>query len=214
MLYPGDKLTVPGRKLQALTRPTDAHHRIVVSEEEVEFRVVLQEHNQLPYKDEPYELTLVGLPQEEVRTGKTDGDGKVIEALPRRVQRVEVYLPGPGIEFTFDLQGLLPVPRWADIDDSADPATSSLAARSMQMRLNALGFACGAEDGVLGDKTRAALSLLDGRKPPPDALYGIDDAPEANDPEANEDGEAAGGEAPALGDEVLALIDDLFEEVS
>lgn len=159
LLYPGDEVTIPGIDVHEIVRPTDQTHRIVVSAALVEFRVVVQDHNQLPYANEPYELRTADDSRGTPRTGSTDCKGKIAEQVLASTPRVEVYLPGPKLRWVFELNTLLPIPDEESLLDPSDPATPELAIKAMQARLLALGFPCGAVDGRVGPRTRAALAL-------------------------------------------------------
>lgn len=159
LLYPGDHVVIPGIEIHQITRETDQTHRIVIGDELVEFRVVLQDHNQLPYKDEPYELRLGDDPSETPRTGSTDAKGLVVEQLAAGTPKVEVFLPKPRLRWAFELNTLLAIPAAESLNDRSDTAAQELAVEALQTRLLALGFPCGPADGVLGPRTRSALAL-------------------------------------------------------
>lgn len=213
LLFPGDELHIPGVTVSEIVRPSGQTHRIVLLDEAVEFRVVLQDHNQLPYKNEPYALHLLDSDRPEPpRSGTTDAAGKVIESLPDSCRRVRVELPGPQLRFEFSLQTLLPIPTDADLKDADDPATPPLAIKALQMRLRALGFDCGPIDGVMGPRTRRALALVDGSAPVPDPTY---DPMEVDDDELERLMLAAthtDAESDSLSQDTLDLVDSLFAE--
>jgi hypothetical protein len=160
VLLPGDAITVPPIAVHEIVRPTDATHRIVVSCALATFQVVLQDHNQQPFRDEPYELRVPG--QANTRRGATASDGRITERLPVHVQRVDVRLPRPGLSWSFALSSLIASPHDDAEHQNSDGTPSPHAVIAAQARLNALGFPCGAVDGVLGPRTRAALALLRG----------------------------------------------------
>jgi hypothetical protein len=159
VLYVGDEVVIPALEVHEIVRPTDQTHRLVVKHPPLSFRVILQDHNQLPYREQDYELTLTSDPHEQPRTGTTDSKGKLVEQLPLTARRVEVFLPKAQLRWTFKLDALLPIPSQESIEDKKDPATPELAIKALQMRLLSLGFPCGEVDGRLGAQTRAALAL-------------------------------------------------------
>jgi hypothetical protein len=163
VLLPGDQVTIPAIDVHEIIRPTDQTHRIIVSAALVEFRVILQDHNQLPYKEEAYELRLGASPSETPRTGKTDDKGKIVEQLAAGTRRVEVFLPRPRLRWAFELGSLLAIPDEKSLKGESDPSTPALAVEAMQTRLLALGFPCGPVDGRYGPRTRAAPRALAGR---------------------------------------------------
>lgn len=199
ILWPGDELTLPGIAVHEIVRPTDATHRLVIHELLVEFRVILQDHNQIPFANESYELRSSSLPDREPRNGQTDGQGKLVERLPSRVTSVEVALPSRKLRWSFLLKNLHEL-RSAEAErNPANDADRALSTKGVQARLNALGFPCGAIDGVLGPRTRAALALFQGNEaaPPP----GDDDEPKPSP-------------QPELEPTLLAQLDDAFEVVA
>jgi hypothetical protein len=168
VLLPGDQVTVPSITVHEIIRPTDATHRIKVSRRLATFQVVLQDHNQLPFQDEPYELRIPG--EQEPRRGNTGSDGRVKEQVPVHAARVDVRLPGPGLSWSFALSQLIAVPADNTEQRSEEGEPSRYAVKAAQARLNALGFPCGAVDGLLGPRTRAALALqCEGTAGEPDA---------------------------------------------
>jgi hypothetical protein len=163
--------------------------------------VVLVDHNQLPFKSEPYEVRFSLRDDSPARTGITDDQGLVIEQLSAHDPLAWLDLPGPGLRWAFDLRNaLLPIPNRESLDDDKDPATEELAVKGLQARLNALGFPVGEVDGKLGPRTQSALALLA-------------DAPPAADPGADEYEGTRDAEAAQLDDTLLARVDNMFEVV-
>jgi hypothetical protein len=198
VLLPGDQVTIPGIDVHEIIRPTDQTHRIKVTGALVAFRVILQDHNQLPYKEEAYELRLGEGPNETPRTGKTDDKGKIMEQLPAGTRRVEVFLPRPRLRWAFELGSLLAIPDEKSLKGGSDASARALAVEGMQTRLLALGFPCGPADGQLGPRTRAALSLWQGEQ----ENVGAASVEESNTPEER------------LDHALLARLDDSFEVVT
>jgi hypothetical protein len=160
VLRPGDKVMVPALRVFEVVRSTDSRHRICVeASEPLTFRVILQDHNQLPFADEPYELSLVGAADNVAPTkGTTDSVGAVIQKLPSRIKQVRVALPKRKLSWSFGLHELTAVPDTDEQEHNGDP--SAEAVKAAQIRLNALGFPCGDVDGVMGWRTRDALALF------------------------------------------------------
>jgi hypothetical protein len=172
ILCPGDQVAIPPLQIHQISRPTDQTHRIVTTEEPAEFRVILCDHNQLPYKAEPYELRLSDRDDETPRTGTTGTDGKVVEQLRASERKVWLHLPGPDLRWTFELhEDLLPLPTPEGLEDESEHCRGEVAVRALQGRLNRLGFPCGSVDGKFGPMTQAALALLSNK--PPDHEVGV-----------------------------------------
>lgn len=166
VLHAGDEVVIPALEIHEIVRPTDQTHRIVVTEELVEFRVTLQDHNQQPFADQPYELRVESAPRAEPCKGTTTGSGKLVELLSALVERVEVSLPRAGVSWTFLLRDFFERPAEEGGVRRAEEAAVAETVMAMQIRLNALGFPCGAADGVIGPKTRDALALLEQQPEP------------------------------------------------
>ncbi len=164
VLYPGDEVVIPGIEIHEIVRATDQVHRIILTKEMVEFRLVLQDHNQLPFADEPYELRIDS--NAEPRIGTTDASGKVVEQLTANVRRVEVRLPQIELSWSFALSAFLDRAGEDTAVKQGDKVAVQEAVMAAQMRLNALGFPCGLADGEMGPKTREALALLEQQKQP------------------------------------------------
>lgn len=160
VLHPGDEVVVPAIDIHEIMRPTDQTHTIVVSQEKVEFRVILQDHNQLPFANETYEL-YVGDRTAAPRRGTTDSSGKVQEQVSSWVQKVEVRLPELGIRWTFLLSDFVERPTQEAETRNGEPNLVQQAVRATQLRLNALGLPCGSANGNMGPKTQEALALYE-----------------------------------------------------
>lgn len=171
LLLPGDEVSVPSLRVHELIRPTDATHRIIVSRPAATFQAVLQDHNRRPFKNQPYELSLPEQRLEAPRTGTTDDRGSIVERLPPETQRIEVRLVRLGLSWSFALSEMVATPE-DEVAEASHGESARLRTLAAQARLNALGFACGAVDGKLGPRTRAALAVYgaaqsaDGRDAP------------------------------------------------
>ena len=138
VLLPGDAVLVPHKRPKEDPGSTDQHHKFRRRGEPAKLRLRLLDQDQ-PRPHEPYTLEIDGL----VFTGTTDSNGRLEHPLPGNA-RAGKLLVGP-----------------ADAQDEyllslghVDPVTSI---SGVQARLSNLGFDCGAPDGVLGPRTRAAI---------------------------------------------------------
>ena len=129
-----------------------------VSTEMVDFTITLQDHNQFPYRDQPYEISSNDGTSVPLGGGVTNADGKLATRLLKSATKVRVTLTAVGVHWDFVLSEIPPVPADATLD-AQDP----LLVRALQIRLNALGFPVGDPDGVLGSRTREAVALLQGK---------------------------------------------------
>ncbi len=149
VLLPGDRLTIPVLRPKQEPGATEMRHRFVRRGEPAKLCLRLLDTDQ-PLAGLPYKLTI----GDRVCTGTTDAEGKL-----------EIPIPGNA------KSGRLEVGKDDDIRTyhlrlgSVDPVESIT---GVQQRLNNLGFACGAADGVLGPRTRAALKRYQARHNPPE----------------------------------------------
>lgn len=138
ILAPGDVLYVPDKRPKSESVNTGAIHpfrrRGVPSKLHLQ---VLDDGK--PVANRPYVVSVDGA----VRSGNTDIDGRIRVSIPPNAKKAKVRV-GEGadlIQYELNLGHLRP------IDDIA----------GVQARLEALGYDCGGEDGLVGDRTREAL---------------------------------------------------------
>lgn len=143
IIYPGDKVHIPGRNAEPVSRATGKKHTFRLTATETRFRVRIQFG--APFS---YHLDVEGAPHD----GDLD-DGAVID------------VPIPPDART----GKLSI--WPNRDKEKDPLVFKLALGSLdpvsevsgvQARLNNLGFKCGKADGIVGPKTTRALRAFQG----------------------------------------------------
>lgn len=173
ILKPGDTLHVPDLTLEEQSRATNKRHKFKLKGVPVKLRLRImevpkgsptqnsntQENSQTdgqttsgqaqpaaasqqeePRSDLPYTLLIDG----NLSHGKTSSEGLIeLEIVPNAREGKLILDPGTPGEFTVDLKiGCL-----QPVDEIA----------GAQARLNNLGFRCGAVDGILGPRTKAAL---------------------------------------------------------
>lgn len=142
-IYPGDELYIPDLEERVESRSADTLHQFKRKGSTVLLRLLLKDPDEKPLANIKFKLD-VG---EVVIEDMTDGQGMLEVKVPADAE-----------------SGLLIV--WADSDDEEkiytrivrvghlDPISEI---EGVQARLNNLGFACGAVDGIAGEKTKAAL---------------------------------------------------------
>jgi N-acetylmuramoyl-L-alanine amidase len=143
LIFPGDRLYIPDRDDTTLTCETGRSHRFRASNAGVFLRVALKDATGTPYANKQYTV-LVG---SELRNGRTDGEGRVIEPIAPDTSEARLTLwlgENPSAGFF----------AWTLRLGNLDPAETITGA---QARLNNLGFPCGKVDGIIGPKTRGAL---------------------------------------------------------
>jgi hypothetical protein len=138
VLQPGDVVEIPDKRAKTVTVKTGSFRRFRRKGVPARFRMLLVEQGE-PKAGVPFWLYIDGVPID----GETDADGLIEVPLPPDARQGKLVIgePGAALEFELHFGHLDPV-------DSID---------GVQARLNNLGFPCGAVDGVLGEKTKAAL---------------------------------------------------------
>ena len=138
-LMPGDALFVPAPEEPAVTVGTERRHRFSLgAHRQCKLVLRLLEAGE-PRQGLAYTLYLEG----DLRTGKTDGDGRLQETVPMSATAGELVLHDPRGDQRFPV-------RLGHLDPIEE-------ATGVQARLNHLGLVCGAVDGRPGRRTRSAL---------------------------------------------------------
>ena len=149
VLLPGDRLTIPAKRVKQAAKSTDQRHRFVRKGVPVKFRLRLirfdygptgtDEPREVPRANQHYILTVDGALLE----GDTDADGILEQNIPPTARQGKLIVGPDKMELNINLGGL----------DPSDTVSG------IQHRLNNLGYPCGA-DGVMTDETRQAIRLF------------------------------------------------------
>lgn len=142
ILLPGDRIHIP--KIKPKTEPgeTEMRHRFRRKGEPQSLALKLLDGAGQPRVNEPYTLEIDG----QEFTGTTDAEGRLEHAIPGNARRGHLVVGEDDYQDEYELSlGEL------------DPITEI---GGVQGRLNNLGFNCGRVDGVLGEKTRVALTAF------------------------------------------------------
>lgn len=142
ILFAGDQVFVPDLVLKTEDKNTDAQHTFEVNRPTVRLRLVLKDTKEQPYASKHYRLAV----QNKVMTGVTTAEGLIEQVIPADATVGDLTL-------------------WIDSSNEnalrvnlfigyLDPVEKI---EGIQGRLNNLGFSCGKVDGILGEKTLAAL---------------------------------------------------------
>jgi hypothetical protein len=144
VLLPRDRLAVPEPSLKTESRATDLRHRFQLLGEPTFLRIQVKRRD-VPMAGCPFTLA-VGAQTVE---GVTGGTGLIEARIPPEPTTgfLRVMHGKDAYEFTLAVGGLHPVE----------------APTGIQQRLHSLGFECGAPDGVLGTRTRAAIRRFQGK---------------------------------------------------
>jgi len=147
VIYPGDILYIPNLQLKEVDCSTDKLHKFCVTRPLVRLRIKVLDRDRKPYKHKRYKLVVNS--SDQMWSGHTTATGLVEALIPASVTagRLQLWLTDnpnalASIEMPLQIGHL----------DPAEEVTGA------QARLNHLGFDCGVVDGILGPKTRSALT--------------------------------------------------------
>lgn len=155
LIYPGDQIVIPDKGAGRAELATAQTHRFRLRRGTQVLRIVVRDADGRSMTSVPYEMTIAGVR----RTGTTRGDGLIEETVPSDAD--DGTLRVANFEWPLLLSHLNPVTNAPD-----DGATG------IQARLRNLGCDPGEIDGIIGPRTRAAISAFQ-RKHPPLAVDGI-----------------------------------------
>ncbi|MBZ0119578.1 MAG: peptidoglycan-binding protein [Sandaracinaceae bacterium] len=142
LLRPGDRVAIPDVEPGGHAASTSRKHRFVIELPTKELRVVVRGHDGAPLAHTGYELEL----DRELRTGTTDGDGKLVEPVRITARSAELRIGERVLVLRLSSLG----PAGGEDDEIRDT----------QHRLQNLGFDVGPIDGAYGHRTRAALAVF------------------------------------------------------
>lgn len=159
---------IPDRNPTKHEVETGADHRFTIPRVRALARIAVLETDDQPLADTPYELRF----GDQVLEGRTDDDGVLEQPVPPALDQATLTLTDLDVEI--ELQ-------FGELDPVAE-------ATGVQSRLNNLGFWCGAVDGKIGPKTKAALAAFQ-------ASRGLDPRGELDDATREQLGAGHEGEA-------------------
>lgn len=136
VLFPGDVVFIPEKSNKQEPAATGQRHRFRRKGVPCKLHIQLIV-NEEPLSNEEYVLVVDG----KSFSGTTDADGHIKQIIPNDAKKGKLLIGTDKEEYPFDIGYLNPA---KDIS-------------GVQARLNNLGYNCGAVDGKLGPKTRAAL---------------------------------------------------------
>lgn len=139
LLFPGDVVQIPAKEAKQHSVKTGKNHEFKVKRASAMLRLRLVESGEA-LADEPFTLEVGGTSVK----GKTDGEGKLEQAVPVAAKQAVLVLDERRQSFTLKLGHL-------------DPAAEVSGA---QARLRNLGIYSGDVDGELGPITREALETF------------------------------------------------------
>lgn len=139
VLKPGDKVSIPDKRVKEETRPTGASHRFQRRGVPAKLNLQILDQDKV-MANQPYTLKI---DQNPPKTGTTDAEGKISVSISP-IAKKALLTVGQGEaqrEYALSLGHLLPI-------DTLD---------GVQSRLSNLGFDCMAENGTFGPLTEAAI---------------------------------------------------------
>lgn len=139
ILLPGDRLHVPPLRPKQEPGAAETRNRFRRHGTPSSITLVLK-HNDQPRANEPYRLEIEG----QVFEGVTDAQGQIIRPIPPGATRGRLRVGNDKREHDIQIGRLNPIE----------------AVSGVQQRLNNLGFVCGEADGVVGPRTRQALTAF------------------------------------------------------
>jgi len=140
ILKPGDKVFISEKALGEESGATEQRHRFRVKKQR-KLKLVIKNADGEPFSDEKYMLKVDGAGSDLIE-GKTDGDGRLEQAIPLEAEKAELHIAGQIRQLKIA---------------HLDPITTI---SSLQARLNNLGFNAGPVDGKKGEKTKAGVKAF------------------------------------------------------
>jgi len=154
LIFPGDQLFVPDPEPKEESRSTGAEHVFALDGETTKVRIRVENEEFQPFSGKKYKLEI----GDDVVEATVPGDGIIERDIPPDAKKgtLTVWLVDdtskPGFMWNLKIGHLDPVEENTGV----------------QARLKNLGFDCGAIDGVVGPKTKAALKGFQARASLPD----------------------------------------------
>jgi N-acetylmuramoyl-L-alanine amidase len=142
LLFVGDVVFVPDRAPHTAHVMTGREHVFTLHRPKIVLELALKFDGEA-LANKPYVLVLGA----ERRSGVTDANGRLKEPIEPTIERAQLQLEEPIVEWDLHVGHL-------------DPATE---VSGVQARLNNLGHACGSIDEHVGPRTRAALRQFQAR---------------------------------------------------
>jgi len=138
VLFPGDKVHVPDKRLKEVSHPTNEVHKFRVKNTPKMLRIQFK-YLEVPIKDTEYKLKIDNTDM----TGKTDNEGWLKHAIPPNAKSAKLLF-ADGSEYEIDL-GIL------------DPVEE---VRGLKQRLAALGIFDGAINSQMTEDVETALKIF------------------------------------------------------
>jgi hypothetical protein len=145
LIYPGDQIWIPAATARVESLPTEAPHAVAIKATPDAISIVLQDGKSISRSGVDYEFTMGTAT---MGKGTTAADGKVHSTVPSRHDPALLHIAKVEVDLRI---GLL---------NPMDADTPDAGVSGVQARLNNLGLRAGAEDGVLGPRTKRSVLLF------------------------------------------------------
>ena len=149
LLFPGDVVFIPEKKLKTVSVSTEQKHRFQIPAPSRVLRLVLEDLDGNTMASEPYDLDIEG----EVVSGVTGPDGLIERAIPMNAVN--------GVLTTKRYTWPLTVAHLNPVNDAQDDGITGI-----QARLRNMGYDPGKIDGIAGPRTEEAVRAFQEDNPP------------------------------------------------
>ena len=107
VLYPGDLVFIPEKRIKQESKPVDALHSFVKKADSAKLRLQLLDRNHKPRPNLKYILIVDG----KSSAGTSDGNGWIIESMPPKAKNAELTVEDQGVQekYRMALGGVDPV---------------------------------------------------------------------------------------------------------
>jgi len=171
LLFPGDRIVIPTAETKAEDRPTDQKHEFVRKKVWDDFYLLLLDAGRQPIANEDF--VLYAGAQE--YSGTTNPRGEVIvKNVDPEAGNGSLVLPGKGLVLPIQMGHM----NAGHATGRSERPHYDNGISGIQMRLLNLGYDCGPADGIMGPRTRAALTefqVFEMERQPDEATGELDD---------------------------------------
>jgi hypothetical protein len=143
--YPGDQIYIPELTENEKSKGTDATHPFVVKAVPDDLTIILLDDKDKGRKSVAYAYNLKAT---DFGKGNTGADGKTTTKVPKQHDPANFRVGTVVVKLK--IGGLNPM----------DKSVPDKGVSGVQARLNNLGLRAGAEDGILGDRTKRSITLF------------------------------------------------------
>jgi Putative peptidoglycan binding domain len=136
LLFEDDEIFIPEKRIKEVTKANESEHSFKLKGDPCKIKIQLLKNGK-PRANEDYIIEI----ECKQTKGKTDGEGIIIQPIPPTASSGKLILRNGKDVYPLKIGALDPI----DLPSG------------IQQRLNNLGYSCGDESGVLGERTKGAL---------------------------------------------------------